>query len=100
MQASARDQAGGGTEPGASAAAERKRRGDMEFENQLAMALQVLIAHLRCCSLCCLTALPGLSNAVACSRFSGYEPYCPWHHVSQEVLGHRSAGCLCIISTL
>ena len=45
MQASARDQAGGGTEPGASAAAERKRRGDMEFENQLAMALQVLIAH-------------------------------------------------------
>ncbi len=41
MQSSAQKQSGADAEPGASAALERKRRGDMEFENQLAMAMQV-----------------------------------------------------------
>ena len=43
MQASAKAQAASGAEPGTS---EHKRRGDMEFENQLAMALQVRAAPL------------------------------------------------------
>lgn len=48
MQASAKMQAGSGAEPCATAALEHKRRGDLEFENQLAMALQVRAAPLEC----------------------------------------------------
>ena len=46
MLASAQKQSGADADPGASAASEHKRRGVMEFENQLAMALQVCLPGL------------------------------------------------------